>query len=330
MKICVLGSGTWGSAISNLLALKGKDVFCYSHRKEQADLLNSTHLHKNLPGAILSSKIVFSSDLDTCLKDSEVIVFATPSTYIRKTAEQIKPYYHGQLIIDLAKGVEENSLLTTSEIIEDVLKIKDEVVALTGPTHAEEVVLSLPTCIVAACKNIENAKKTQEIFHGDSFRVYTNEDRKGCELCGAFKNIIAIACGISDGLGFGDNAKAALITRGVHELRKLGVAMGCDSNTFSGLAGLGDLVVTCTSKHSRNNQAGNYIGQGFTPQEAVDKVGMVVEGILSLNAAKELCDKYQIDMPIIYGVHEIIIRNKGAKEIAQSLLSRDKKNEFFN
>ena len=250
--------------------------------------------------------------------------------YCFRDSIHLHSYYGGQLIIDLAKGIEEKSLLTTSEIIEDVLGIKDEVVALTGPTHAEEVVLSLPTCIVAACKNLENAKKAQEIFHGDSFRVYTNADRKGCELCGAFKNIIAIACGISDGLGYGDNAKAALITRGVHELRKLGVAMGCDPNTFSGLAGLGDLVVTCTSKHSRNNQAGNYIGQGYTPKEAVDKVGMVVEGMLSLDAAKELCDKYQIDMPIIYGVHAIIALNKDAKETAQSLLSRDKKNEFFN
>lgn len=330
MKICVLGSGTWGSAISNLLALKGKKVFCYSHRQEQADLLNSTHRHKNLPGAILSSKITFSSNLDTCLKDSEVIVFATPSSYIRNIAKQIKPFYHGQLLIDLAKGIEEGSFFTTSEIIEDVLGVHDEVVALTGPTHAEEVVLSLPTCIVAACKKLENAKKAQEIFHGETFRVYTNEDRKGCELCGAFKNVIAIACGISDGLGYGDNAKAALITRGVHELRKLGVAMGCNPNTFSGLAGLGDLVVTCTSKHSRNNLAGNYIGQGYSVKDAIEKVGMVVEGVLSLKAAKELCDRYQIDMPIVYGVYEIVMNNKSAKEIALSLLSRDKKNEFFN
>lgn len=330
MKICVLGSGTWGSAISNLLALKGEDVFCYSHRKEQADSLNLTHVHKNLPGVILSSNIHFSSDLDKCLKDSETIVFATPSSYIRNTAKEIKPFYHGQLLIDLSKGIEEGSFFTTSEIIEDVLGIKDEVVALTGPTHAEEVVMSLPTCIVAACKKLNNAKKAQEIFHGDSFRVYTNEDRKGCELCGAFKNIIAIACGISDGLGYWDNAKAALITRGVHELRKLGVAMGCDPNTFSGLAGLGDLVVTCTSKHSRNNQAGNFIGQGYSTKEAIEKVGMVVEGILSLKAAKELCDRYQIDMPIVYGVYEIIVGQKPAKDIAQSLLSRDKKNEFFN
>ncbi len=329
MKICVLGSGTWGSAICNLLVNKNYDVFCYSHREEEAKRLNETHVHKNLPNVILSSKIIFSSNLEECLKDSEVIVFATPSSYIRESANKVKPYYKGQLIVDLAKGIEENSLLTTSEIIEDVLNIKNEVVALTGPSHAEEVSISLPTCIVAACNNLDKAKEAQQIFHSETFRVYTNEDRKGCELCGAFKNIIAIACGISDGLGYGDNAKAALITRGVHELAKLGLAMGCANSTFSGLAGIGDLIVTCTSKHSRNNQAGYYIGQGYSVLEAKEKVGMVVEGINSLKAAKQLCDKHSIDMPIIYGVHEIINNGKKAKDISSYLLQREKKNEFW-
>ncbi len=329
MKIAVLGSGTWGSAISNLLASHGYDVCCYSHREESAKELNETHIHKNLPGAILSEKINFSSNVELCIKDSEVIVFATPSSYVRKTAELIKPMFRNQLIVDLTKGIEEYSLLTTSEIIESVLGNKDEVVALTGPTHAEEVSLNLPTCIVAAAKKKENAKRVQEIFHSETFRVYTNDDRKGCELCGAFKNIIAIACGISDGLGYGDNAKAALITRGVHELGNLGIKMGCNPTTFSGLAGMGDLIVTCTSKHSRNNQAGHYIGEGCSIDEAVKKVGMVVEGILSLKAAKELCDKYEIDMPIVYGVNEIVNNGKTAKEIASLLLQREKKNEFL-
>ncbi len=329
MKICVLGSGTWGSAICNLLVKKDYEISCYSHREEEAKRLNETHTHKNLPNVILSSKILFSSNIDTCLKDSDVIVFATPSSYVRDSANLIKRYYTNQLIIDLAKGIEENSLLTTSEIIEDVLGNKDEVVALTGPSHAEEVSVSLPTCIVAACQNIENAKKAQHIFHSEIFRVYTNEDRKGCELCGAFKNIIAIACGISDGLGYGDNAKAALITRGVHELGKLGIAMGCNPTTFSGLAGIGDLIVTCTSKHSRNNQCGHYIGEGYSISEAIEKVGMVVEGVNSLKAAIELCDKYKIDMPIVYGVNEIVNNGKSAKDISSILLQREKKNEFL-
>ncbi len=329
MKICVLGSGTWGSAICNLLAKKDYEIVCYSHREEEAKRLNETHTHKNLPNVTLSFDILFSANLEKCLENSEVIVFATPSSYIRDTSLKVKPFYNGQLIIDLAKGIEEDSLLTTSEIIEDVLGIKDEVVALTGPSHAEEVSLFLPTCIVATSKNTDNAKKAQQIFHSEVFRVYTNEDRKGCELCGAFKNIIAIACGISDGLGYGDNAKAALITRGVHELGKLGLAMGCSPSTFSGLAGIGDLIVTCTSKHSRNNQAGFYIGQGYSVSEAKEKVGMVVEGINSLKAAKQLCDKHSIDMPIVYGVYEIVYNNKGAKEVSSALLQREKKNEFL-
>lgn len=329
MKICILGSGTWGSAISNHLANKGYEVFCYSHREEEARRLNETHIQKNLPNVILSKSIIFSSNIEDCLKDSKVIVFGVPSSYIRKTSELIKPFYKGQLIIDLAKGIEENSLLTTSEIIEDVLGINDEVVALTGPSHAEEVSLSLPTCIVAASKNKENAKEAQFIFHSDKFRVYTNEDRKGCELCGAFKNIIAIACGISDGLGYGDNAKAAIITRGVHELGKLGMAMGCSQTTFSGLAGIGDLIVTCTSKHSRNNQCGHYIGEGYSVSEAIEKVGMVVEGINSLKAATQLCQKHDLDMPIVFGVNEIVNNGKSAKEISLSLLQREKKDEFL-
>lgn len=329
MKICVLGSGTWGCAISNLLSSYGNSVFCYSHKESEASILNVTHRHKNLPNSILSSDIVFSSDLKVCLSDCEMIVFATPSSYVRDMANSIKPFFNHQLIVDLAKGIENETFLTTSEIIEDVLKNKDEVVALTGPSHAEEVALFHPTCIVSTCKNIENAKAVQRVFHSETFRVYTNSDRKGCELCGAFKNIIAIATGISDGLGYGDNAKAALITRGVHELERLGEALGCNPKTFSGLAGIGDLIVTCTSSHSRNHQAGFYIGEGYDIQTAIEKVGMVVEGMKSLIAAKTLCDKYKIDMPIVYGVYEIVYQNKDARSVASELLSRDKKNEFF-
>ncbi len=329
MKICVLGSGTWGSAIANLLAYRGHEVFCYSHKESEALLLNATHRHTNLPHATLSEDIVFSSDLKACIRNAKTIVFATPSSYIRETARLVKPFFENQLIVDLAKGIEEGTLLTTSEIIEDELGNKDEVVALTGPSHAEEVSLFHPTCIVAASKNEANAKKVQEIFHCSFFRVYTNNDRKGCELCGAFKNIIAVACGISDGLGYGDNAKAALITRGIHELGKLGKAMGCNPTTFSSLAGVGDLIVTCTSAHSRNHQAGYYIGEGYSIDEAIRKVGMVVEGVNALPAAKELCDKYRIDMPIVYGVYQIIEGKETARNIASNLLSRAKKEEFL-
>lgn len=329
MKICVLGSGTWGTAISSLLGGYGHDVRCLSHFEYEAETLNETHKHPNLPRASISKRVIFSADVASCLDDAEIIVFATPSSYIRETAMKIKDLYRGQLAIDLSKGIEEGSLFTTSETIEEVLGIPNEVVALTGPSHAEEVSLSLPTCIVAASPNKENAKRAQRIFHSDFFRVYTNEDRKGCELCGAFKNIIAIACGISDGLGYGDNAKAALITRGVHELSKLGVAMNCLPTTFSGLAGVGDLIVTCTSVHSRNNRAGHYIGSGLSAEEAIKKVGMVVEGINALPAAKELCDLHHIDMPIVYAVYEIIYGKKDPRSVSNALLGRDKKDEFF-
>ena len=330
MRICVLGSGTWGTAISSLLGGYGHDVMCYSNSEESAKALNATHRHKNLPSATISDNVIFSSNIAECMNGSEVIVFGVPSSFVRSSAIQIKPYYEGQLVVDLSKGIEDETFLTTSEMIEEVLGIKDQVVALTGPSHAEEVSIGLPTCIVAASPYSENANEVQHIFHSDSFRVYTNKDRKGCELCGAFKNIIAIACGISTGLGYGDNAKAALITRGVHELRELGVAMGCNADTFSGLAGVGDLIVTCVSEHSRNNRAGRYLGEGYSVEETLEKVGMVVEGIASLKAAVSLCNIHKIDMPIVYAVNAIVNEGKDAKEVAAKLLEREKKEEFLS
>lgn len=328
MKICVLGSGTWGSALASLLCDYGNNVYCWSNFNEEAKLLNETHIHKNLKDVILPKSIIFSSNMEECITNAELIVFAVPSSYIRETAVKFKKYYNNQLIVDVAKGIEKSSLLTTSEIIEDVLNIKDEVVALTGPSHAEEVAIKIPTCIVAACKNEENALKVQKIFHCEIFRVYTNNDRKGSELCGAFKNIIAISCGMSDGLGFGDNTKAALITRGIHELKQLGQKMNCNDNTFSGLAGVGDLIVTCTSKHSRNNMCGFYIGQGLSVNDSIKKVGMVVEGIASLDAAIDLCSKHNIDMPIVFAVNEVVNNKKPPREVASKLLLRGKKSEY--
>ena len=324
MKICILGSGTWGSALANLLAGYKNEVFCWSKFDDEANSLNKTHIHKNLPNVKLDESIVFSSNVEECVKD------AVPSSFIRTTADEFKKYYKHQLLVDVAKGIENNTFLTTSEIIEDVLNLKNEVVALTGPTHAEEVALKIPTCIVASCQNEKKAELIQKIFHSECFRVYTNNDRKGSELCGAFKNIIAIACGISDGLGYGDNTKAALITRGVHELKNLGEKMNCNKDTFSGLAGLGDLIVTCTSKHSRNNTCGHYIGEGIEVNEAIKKVGMVVEGIASLNAAVNLCCKYKIDMPIVLAVNEIVNNKKPPREVAAKLLLRGKKSEYIS
>ncbi len=330
MKICVLGSGTWGSVLANLLASYKNEVYCWSKFDEEANLLNKTHVHKNLPNVTLNKSIVFSSNMEECVKDAHLVVFAVPSSFIRTTANEFKKFYNHQLLVDVAKGIENESFLTTSEIIEDVLNIKNEVVALTGPTHAEEVALMIPTCIVASCENEEKAMQIQKIFHSECFRVYTNNDRKGSELCGAFKNIIAIACGISDGLGYGDNTKAALITRGVHELKNLGEKMNCNKDTFSGLAGLGDLIVTCASKHSRNNTCGHYIGEGIEVNEAIKKVGMVVEGIASLNAAVNLCSKYNIDMPIVLAVNEIVNNKKPPREVATKLLLRGKKSEYVS
>ena len=328
--IGILGSGTWGTALANLLISIGHDVTLWSKFESELEYIASNHAHKNLPGVYISEQIKLTSSLEEAIYNQDVVVMAVPSPFVRQTASLIKDYVKdGQIIVTVAKGVEKGTLMTTSEIIHDELKGKDlPVVALSGPTHAEEVAIGLPTLIVSACEDVKAAKQIQDIFYSSKcLRVYTNQDIKGVEICGALKNIIAIAAGMSDGLGFGDNAKAALITRGLREITKIGLAMGANINTFSGLTGIGDIVVTATSVHSRNHKAGYLLGQGYSLDETLEKVGMVVEGLNSLEAAIELEQKYGLNLPIIDTVSAIISGKTSVKEAVPALFGRSKKDE---
>ena len=330
-KIAVFGAGTWGIALARLLAVHGKDVTVWSAIPAELKALSTTHRHPNLPGMELPAAMHYTADIAEACADRDVLLFAVPSPFVRATAKNAAPHIpDGQLIVDVAKGVEDKTLLTMSEIIEDELAKagrKARVVALSGPTHAEEVARDMPTAIVAACAEEEAAKTVQKIFNTPTFRVYTNDDRRGTELGGAIKNVIALAVGIALGLGYGDNAKAALITRGNAELARLGAAMGCKPETFAGLSGMGDLIVTCTSMHSRNRRAGILIGKGYTMDEAMKEVKMVVEGVYSARAARALSKKYQVSMPIVEQVNEVLFDGKPAKDALYDLMLRDRRAE---
>ena len=326
--ISVLGAGSWGTALAALLCDNGHQVVLWSHRKEQAEELNSSHVNQSkLPGVGLPEKLRFTSDLEEALSEKDLIVFAVPSKAERETAEKCKAYLPaGQRIITVSKGIEEDSLMTQVEILKDVLP--DAVVGiLSGPSHAEEVVLRQPTLVVAGSESRDLAIFVQELFMNENFRVYVSPDVLGIEVGGSLKNVIALAAGMSDGLGFGDNAKAALITRGIKEISQLAVAMGGREETLSGLTGIGDLIVTCQSQHSRNRRAGVYIGQGMKTKEAMDKVAMVVEGVYSAKAAQKLGQKYGVELPIISEVNRVLFENKDPREAVLSLMTRDKKKE---
>lgn len=331
MNIGVLGAGTWGMALSRMLNNTGNAVTVWSALPEEIDQLSRDRQQKNLPGMVIPEDICFTKDIAEVCAGRDILLFAVPSVFVRGTARQAAPHIpHGQLIADVAKGLESDTLMTMSEIIADELKDHDvRVVALSGPTHAEEVAQDLPTTIVSACEDQEAAELVQGVFMNTCMRVYTNSDIKGVELCGALKNIIALAAGISDGIGYGDNAKAALITRGLAEISRLGEKMGCLHKTFSGLAGMGDLIVTATSRHSRNNRCGHLIGQGIPPKAAIAQVGMVVEGVNALAAAMKLSELYDVEMPIIQSVNAVV--NHGADPASEvaSLMNRDPKTELF-
>ena len=332
MKIGVLGAGTWGMALGRMLGNDGYDVTVWSHNPEHVEELDRTRRHRNLPGMVIPESIRFTKDIAEACEGKEVLLAAVPSVHVRNTMEKARPYIEDKtIIVDVAKGIEADTLYTMSQVIADVLNDgKHEnvkVVALSGPTHAEEVARDMPTTIVSASRDMEAAEKVQEIFMNTCMRVYTNEDVLGVELCGALKNIIALASGISTGLGYGDNAKAAIITRGMVEMTRLGLAMGTKKETFPGLAGIGDLIVTCTSVHSRNNRCGILIGQGRKTEDAVKEVGMVVEGLNALPAAMKLKEKYQVEMPIISAVDAIVKGKIDPKTAMIALMTRDRKNE---
>ena len=329
MKIAVLGSGTWGTALARLLSLNGHRVALWSALPAEIDNLAATRRHPNLPYMELPEDIFLTADMASALEGAGLAVFAVPSVFMRSVAAKASPLWTpGTVAVSVAKGVEPGTYMTMTDIIEnEIPSLKNTVVALSGPTHAEEVARSMPTAIVSASRSAQTAEMVQRIFSNSFFRVYTNSDILGVELCGAMKNIIALAAGISDGSGYGDNAKAALMTRGMAEIVRVGRAMGCDERTFYGLSGIGDLIVTATSRHSRNNRAGFLIGSGKTAQEAVKEVGMVVEGINALPAALGLRDRFGLEMPITSAVDEIINGGADPKEVVTRLMLREYKGE---
>ncbi len=329
MKIGVLGAGTWGIALARMLCNSGSSVTVWSAIEKEIDNLWATRKHPNFPGVELPEQISYTKDLrEAC--SGNILVFAVPSPYVRETARRAAPYINdGQIVVDVAKGIEANTLYTMTEIIADELKnIKVKLVALSGPTHAEEVIKDLPTTIVSASDDARAATTVQRVFNTDCMRVYTNDDVRGVELCGAMKNVIALASGIATGLGCGDNARAALITRGIAEISRLGTAMGCREQTFGGLAGIGDLIVTATSMHSRNNRCGVLIGQGVPVEKAIKQVGMVVEGINALPAAIRLAKKYKVEMPIVETVDAVVNGKVDVSMAIQKLMSRELKSEL--
>ena len=328
-KIGVLGAGTWGMALARMLAVSGHTVTVWSALEKEIDEFSATRVHPNLPGMQIPAQVLFTKDIAQVCTDKDILLFAVPSVFVRSTARKAAPYIpDGQIIVDVAKGIEAETLMTMTQIIGDELKNPTvKLVALSGPTHAEEVAKDLPTTIVAACEDIQTAEAVQGVFSNTCMRVYTNEDVLGVELCGTTKNIMALGSGIALGLGYGDNTKAALITRGMAEIARLGTAMGCKEHTFYGLAGIGDLIVTATSVHSRNNRCGILLGQGVAPQEAVKQVGMVVEGINALPAAMILMEKYQVEMPIVEAVNAVVNRGADPRSEVMALMRRDQRPE---
>lgn len=330
-KVSVIGAGSWGTALAVLLHKNGHEVTVWSKFQAEIDMLNNEREHKDkLAGVKLPEDMIFTTDLESSIKDKELLVLAVPSPFTRSTSKLMSEYVaEGQIIVNVAKGIEENTVMTLSEIIEE--EIPQAVVAvLSGPSHAEEVGRGIPTTVVIGARKKSTAEFIRGLFMNDVFRVYISPDVLGIELGGSLKNVVALAAGIADGLGYGDNTKAALITRGITEIARLGMAMGGHFETFCGLTGIGDLIVTCASMHSRNRRAGILIGQGKNMEEAMDEVKMVVEGVYSAKAAMQLAKKYNVQLPIIEQVNLVLFEGKSADEAVKDLMVRDKKIEVSN
>ena len=330
-KISVIGSGGWGIALTILLHKNGHDLTIWSFDKKEAEELKKTRQNKTkLPNILLPEDIKVTNDLKETVDDKDILILAVPSKAIRSVSKSLKNIIKdNQIVVNVAKGLEEDTLETMTDIIEEELKDKNPKVAvLSGPSHAEEVGRGIPTTCVVSAHNKELTLYLQNIFMNPSFRVYTSPDMLGVEIGGALKNVIALAAGIADGLNYGDNTKAALITRGIKEISSLGVAMGGEQSTFYGLTGLGDLIVTCASMHSRNRRAGILLGQGKTLDEAIKEVNMVVEGVYSAKSALMAAKKYNVEIPIIEQVNAVLFENKNAAEAVNELMIRDKKLEI--
>ena len=325
MKITVAGSGSWGTALALCLCSNGHDVTLWSHRPAKAAEMAQTKVNPALPGITLPEEMNISAD-PSCVEECAMVVVACPSFAIRSVCQTIKPYLRPDAVmVSVTKGIEPGTLLRMSQIVE--AETDRSVVALTGPSHAEEVAQGVPTACLAASPCREQAELVQDAFMSDSFRVYTSPDIVGAELGGAIKNVIALCAGISDGMGGGDNTKSMLITRGLTEMARLGVSMGASKETFAGLAGIGDLTVTCTSRHSRNNRAGNLIGKGLSPEEAMEEIGGVVEGYYAAKSVRELAARQGVDMPIVSAAYAVLYEGHSTSDVSMMLMQRKRKAE---
>ncbi|MCD8238832.1 MAG: NAD(P)H-dependent glycerol-3-phosphate dehydrogenase [Clostridiales bacterium] len=327
-KVTVLSTGSWGTALACLLSKNSHDVTLWSFLQREADALIRDRENKEfLPGVKIPENIKITTDLN-CVKGAEIVVFAVPSKFVRDRAKDFAPYIdENTIVVNVAKGLEDGSLKRLSQVIkEEIPQCRPAV--LSGPSHAEEVGREIPTAVVAAAEDIETAKILQDAFTSPTFRVYVNTDLIGVEIGGALKNLIALAAGVCDGIGFGDNTKAALMTRGLAEISRLGIKMGANPDTFAGLTGVGDLIVTCTSMHSRNRRAGILIGQGKSLKEALEEVHMVVEGVTNAKAAYELSKKYNVSMPITEEINNVLFKGEDPKTAVVTLMTRDKTHEI--
>ncbi len=327
-KVTVIGSGSWGTALAVMLAEHGHEVLIWSRRQDAVEeLLQKRTNEKYLPGVKIPQEIQATTDRQAAVADAEIIILAVPSRAVRSTMEDFAPYLkQEQILVNVAKGLEDGSLLRLSQVIRSVAP-QCEVCVLSGPSHAEEVARNIPTTCLIACEKEETAQLVQREFMNPRFRLYTNTDMIGVEMGAALKNVMALAAGMSDGLGFGDNTKAALMTRGIAEMKRLGIAMGGKAATFSGLSGIGDLIVTCTSMHSRNRRAGILLGQGRSLRETLDEVKMVVEGVHTVEAACHLAQKYQVSMPITEAISQVLFHDKNVEDAVLELMTRDGKAE---
>ena len=331
-KVAMIGAGSWGTALSLVLGDNGHSVRIWGKDAQTISDINKLHQNKRyLPGIILPERVVGYTDLEETLNEVDFIILAVPTKAMREVIPQLLPYLKDpKTFVHVSKGIEPGTLLRISEIMEEEIPSskRTSIVVLSGPSHAEEVSLRHPTTVTVSSANMQEAELVQDLFINNNFRVYTNPDIIGVEIGGALKNIIAVCAGIADGLGFGDNAKAALITRGLAEMARLGTKMGANPLTFAGLTGIGDLIVTCTSVHSRNWRAGNLLGKGHALSEVLDNMGMAVEGIRTTKAAYQLSEKYQVSMPITNALYNILFNEKNAKDAVYSLMTRGKTNEM--
>ena len=329
MKAVVLGSGGWGTALSQVLCDNGHETYLWSHNPAKAEEMAKTRENPLLKGVILPESLHITSDLG-CLEGADLVVSASPSFAVRETGRKMAPYLRPEtILVTVSKGIERDTNLRMSEVLQEETHHICKVVALSGPSHAEEVGVRMPTGCVSACPDRTAARFVQDAFMNDYFRIYTSYDIIGVELAAALKNVVALSCGICTGLGFQDNTKALLMTRAMAEITRLGERMGGTRRTFGGLAGMGDLIVTCTSLHSRNNRAGILIGQGRTPQQAMEEVGAVVEGYYAAESIHQLAEREQVDMPICRCAYEVLYHGKQVRDVVTELMTRAKKDELL-